>query len=54
MVIGDNVIIVRFVVIKCGIFKLNDESFVYDGDEFNLSLEILIERYMYSYIENRF
>lgn len=36
MVIGDNVIIVRFVVIKCGIFKLNDESFVYDGDEFNL------------------
>ncbi|XP_068720375.1 plasma membrane calcium-transporting ATPase 3-like [Montipora capricornis] len=35
MVTGDNVITARSVAIKCGILKPNDESLVYDGDEFN-------------------
>lgn len=35
MVTGDNVITARSVAIKCGIIKPNDESLVYDGEEFN-------------------
>lgn len=37
MVIGDNIIIVIFIVVKCGIInKFDEESFVYNGKEFNL------------------
>lgn len=35
MVTGDNVITARSVAVKCGIVKPNDESLVYDGEEFN-------------------
>lgn len=35
MVTGDNVITARSVAIKCGIITPNDESLVYDGEEFN-------------------
>lgn len=35
MVTGDNVITARSVAIKCGIITPNDESVVYDGEEFN-------------------
>lgn len=35
MVTGDNVITARSAAVKCGIVKLNDESLVYDGEEFN-------------------
>ena len=35
MVTGDNVITARSVAVKCGIVKPDDESLVYDGEEFN-------------------
>lgn len=35
MVTGDNVITARSVAVKCGIVKPNEESHVYDGEEFN-------------------
>lgn len=35
MVTADNVITARSVAIKCGIITPNDESLVYDGEEFN-------------------
>ena len=35
MVTGDNVITASSVAVKCGIIKPNDESLVYDGEEFN-------------------
>ena len=35
MVTGDNVITARSVAVKCGIIRPNEESFVYNGNEFN-------------------
>ncbi|XP_078369225.1 plasma membrane calcium-transporting ATPase 4-like isoform X2 [Oculina patagonica] len=35
MVTSDNIITARSVAVKCGIIKPNDESLVYDGEEFN-------------------
>ena len=35
MVTGDNVITARSVAVKCGIIKPNEESLVYEGEEFN-------------------
>ena len=35
MVTGDNVITARSVAVKCGIIRPNEESLVYNGNEFN-------------------
>ena len=35
MVSGDNVNTARAVAVKCGIIKPNEESLIYDGQEFN-------------------
>lgn len=35
MVTGDNVITAKSVAVKCGIIRPNEESLVYNGNEFN-------------------
>lgn len=47
MVIGDNVNIVRFIVLKCGILEVGSEFLVLDGKEFNKRIRDLFGKVYY-------